>query len=1155
MNKNLRSKINYISGIYLGLTSKVNYISGIYQAYHQEKSSPNQTKSESENTIPTNNNNNNLEETLLTVCKNEKLSLFHTSAEYILKYIRAYKQHTEEDSVLGENQVKIDNKIYHLSDQLTDFFTTYDCNMRGSHFKHKENILRKAIEEIQKEITGNCTQKSKYIYFLKEFFAMDGATYFLHDYFHFLIVKNNAVNQKFKLTSLNIELADCIIRFIIAQKPKLKAVYNCFDKIECLNMSVNQKNIIIELATLIFKKNIADNDKNVFFQTLNIKHYTIRNYILDYFRDLFFKAFRQNRIYIVEVTNIINNFISEIKEIDFIAKIYQDFVTLGHYLLDFFIQKGLFTETKQPLGNKKDLVIILEPTNKLVEDVMLKKSHQKPYLREEDLKRRNNSNQERKIYDDIINKNIHKLIHDNMKINLFLNKESYIHETKLYTKFSINVNFLIFFLKLINNGIKDDYLYSLYDIDRNKIKELSEVPGASYFLDIILDAARNFNEYSTVNKLQEQINDNFKNLRKQESIKINEEYFDSLKKLEKTYKAAFFDLINKICHRKHQLINLIQEAITHSIFKFFIGTTFIDTRGRAYLSLIDLNIFNNPLGKMFVSLYDPNEGALPSGDDIRCLSNYFQFEQTKDALYIVANQNIKTQMINCIYDYICNYINLKRDDLENIIKDDKFFKDPIMQLDFLMTKIKKHKKLFYVHSLIYYEQLRYRGKHDTNIFNYFQKDASSSGLQMLSILFRDPVLAEIANVKGNSNSDIYQRASENCCLTYNSFTQFVCLNVEWAGVDYFHRENFSVELKEYGVDWFKENSHVLDNNKTLLAMLLCINIEKSYIWRDFLKILVKTLIAYNKKTEKLLDFKKSEFILPYLKIKDIENIKALSRLDDFKDYKQILQYIYCLRYAARLVWSVDKNICKDPYNSFLKKRELTKKHVMTTLYMSTAFTRKEAYIKLMKDEFLLSDVGLNELEEFASFLEKATTKYLEQSIGLNRIADFTNDICTNKEIIIQNRNFTITLQPKITKDFQVSCSSYTKKRGPQLVVKKITNQIDPVKLKSMFMANLAHSMDSDLMHHFTEICLDLNERLKKQKSAYRFAFERNHDCFILNYPPLLTIFLEEAYLRLSKQDNINNIQYLTPELKSKYVKLSPEEFVSKLNPINPNFVK
>lgn len=104
----------------------------------------------------------------------------------------------------------------------------------------------------------------------------------------------------------------------------------------------------------------------------------------------------------------------------------------------------------------------------------------------------------------------------------------------------------------------------------------------------------------------------------------------------------------------------------------------------------------------------------------------------------------------------------------------------------------------------------------------------------------------------------------------------------------------------------------------------------------------------------------------------------------------------------------------------------------------------------------------------------------------------------------------------------------------------------------MFLANLAHFMDSDIMHNFVELVIDINMALVETEIDYTLIYERNHDCFILHPAILLDILVEESYLRFMKYDYMQNFD---EDIRKQFMEMSKDSFMLLLTQINHRFIK
>lgn len=291
----------------------------------------------------------------------------------------------------------------------------------------------------------------------------------------------------------------------------------------------------------------------------------------------------------------------------------------------------------------------------------------------------------------------------------------------------------------------------------------------------------------------------------------------------------------------------------------------------------------------------------------------------------------------------------------------------------------------------------------------------------------------------------------------------------------------------------------------------------------------------------VIDSSTIEELYPYIDAEAKSLFNTLQRLNDFIGLKKELKYIICLRYAVRLIL-ISRDIIgltdEHHEDSFWRSRAKTKNAIMTFVYMSTPYGRKNSYFELIKEHRILPNnpYVVYGCRELTSFLELCTTSYLTNLEDIPLASKFLDEICQGKPIVVSNRNFKMTLHPTEEEHTQIQCPAFTsnKKRPPQLNIKVRTTKFDNKKLRSMLMANLVHLMDSDLMHHFVELCIEINSRLNSQGSSYQIIFERNHDCYILNCGFLLDIILEECYLRFNETNYMDNFSALPENVKSKF---------------------
>ena len=129
---------------------------------------------------------------------------------------------------------------------------------------------------------------------------------------------------------------------------------------------------------------------------------------------------------------------------------------------------------------------------------------------------------------------------------------------------------------------------------------------------------------------------------------------------------------------------------------------------------------------------------------------------------------------------------------------------------------------------------------------------------------------------------------------------------------------------------------------------------------------------------------------------------------------------------------------------------------MTKLYGSTSYSRKEKYMDILSGYSTYSrspPYCHNRCLELVSFIDRASTRFLNKQKGIVLIDSFLNALSFDKPIILNNRNFKLMLSPKIETHKQISCPAFTSniKRPAQLTTKCATNKLNSDKLKVCFL--------------------------------------------------------------------------------------------------------
>jgi len=1014
-------------------------------------------------------------------------------------------------------------------------------------FKSKPTTsLMHILENIHLIVSQTTNRKNNA--FLKTFLDDPNSKRFLHDYLCNTIKLGYKDNYTFKVTRFSINLANNMLFFIIAQKRLLHNLMKLFDLLDSINVPEKDIPLIIKFINGIFTNDEVS--KHEIFADMGIKDKNIQEYISIFFRDKLYINGSQNTIYNETIKQLMLSHIENIDRATMLNLLNKTYVNLGYSFLDLLISSGAMKIEEFWDETKKRTIKILTLTDEIDKAVFFSQTEIKPLLTEHSLY---NSEIDQTPY----KKGVYNLVHPNHRININLNDDTYLRKEPMYARLSIKVDCLINFLRELDGELNEQKVCSLYDVSYSKYCKLKEI--GHYIkpaLEIIIANGGKLHITYTSNQIKKHIKNDIFNPMKAKMQELNDT--PNLLILQETY-DQYNDIIesicDKVCQRKTLLVNCLKECIGFSLYKYFIVRAFIDTRGRKYLEGLSFNINNNPYAKIIIGIVKPNYNFEPKLEELEIIKNCLRFEQIKNKIQLSpkSNRNLNRQLI---HKYILSYINIKNNEFQSWIEKPAYFDNYKLIIERITQVLKKPKNLYYVHSLVYFEQLHFRNLHNKHIINTVQVDASSSGTQMMSILLKNENLGKISNLIGTENYDIYEKARNYNYTTYMKIYEFVNTQLKIHNCHHFFLKNqMNLNYNVYYAEDYKALPRDGHYDIHLLTLFINMDIFKSSILKVVLTDLIKMIQSQNIAFDKNI----TSLIINYLPGSVQEMLNNLSCLLEFKNNKNELMYLFSLRLAIRLVNIVENHICishnTNHKDSLWFSRDLTKDHVMTLMYMSTAYGRKNGYIYLIQDKYILGKKNIHLLKEFSNFLEVTTTSFIKQETSYNLITDFLSKLDFNKKCVIVNKYFTITLDPKKFKDVQISCSSYLNKRGPQLVIKNYLSELDTHKLNSMFMANLAHSMDSAIMHIFSQKLIQINKELIKNNHNFKLIAETNHDCFTLNYPCLLPILVEEAYLTLINENYIDSIQGLSKEIKDKYAPKSKEEFLALLNPINPYFMK
>jgi hypothetical protein len=715
-------------------------------------------------------------------------------------------------------------------------------------------------------------------------------------------------------------------------------------------------------------------------------------------------------------------------------------------------------------------------------------------------------------------KNLNHFIHKNKNILLSIQKNVYFRKDPILTKLSIDRNYLNEFVTLIfftEKAVNITLLLKIYDISEEiYMNILTE-------LNITNETSDKDKLYLECKTLFLSIQNNFRYLPTDYLYK---------RKLMKKLKGHIIgkkihNFLNKMIPKKIALINLIIESFIYARFEYFLVPGFIDTRGRYYQVTSSLNVQLMPFSKMFIKVYTNHE-SLSSTD----LQNYSKV--IRDILNHPIS-SIKTDFIQShvklcymgIRAYFKNSLSI--DLFIQWIILDSYYKS-ISLFNDICHHISKEKNTFIAHSLILFEQLRYRGEHISYLSNVTSFDITSSGLQMISILFNDPYLANHSNLLGSNNNDIYSFIAENVVS---------------------HLSNLLLKAKLVISEIERIFSHKFNPLNPRLHIQATLEQIKSATSVERLELFVHPLI------EKSLKIQLSVILLkemdPYLSIIDPENIRK--NPPNKKEHFLIL-LCDCLQYHYFIAYDSSDNITMyHPTNTFLSRRILFKANVMTYFYGSTSYGRINTLYTIFKENYTILWGTKKIFFLFLRIIDRSFLSIIRHSLNAEALFDLRDQLTSKRDkkpISIQNKYFSISLAPYTTKRTTIAYH-WRKKKNTRLILQQPTSMIKRRKLKSSSPANIIHSMDAFVIHNLLETVQEINKRLRELKVSFAVNVYTIHDCIVCNDPSISASLFIKSYKALQASNYLDNIH--TPGYK--YNKSLPPPLIKENTLFNPYFIK
>lgn len=873
------------------------------------------------------------------------------------------------------------------------------------------------------------------------------------------------------------------------------------------------------------------NDFNIIHDKKKVMVKLLNNFLLKHFFQLYIKNELPNTLQVAlnpywkhyQGTNSLNKINKELTA---------DYIQIGYDIIDLLEEQNMVS--KYTLQNENTIQYMVKFKPHLVAYFSENLRLFRPFLVQNNLDFVKQKAKDSSTYQLILD-NYKEFIHINPDMELSLSSDCYLRKHRPHLKVTIDNDyyhlFLTHYINLmsktpinIDNSDSFQDILNIYNVSSDDLKKIyNEVDSKDQtILDNLLQFAVDFN------------------------INTDEELRKSLKTFSQQYVARIKQLYNKIYSNKLFFVGLLKEVCIYSIFGYFIVNGFLDTRGRYYLEGYHFNIQNFPLGKAFIKPFSFNNKLNIHRHYLHIQKAFIENLKTEKLKEIVKNMSVDTFSIKLHEDelsYLYKFFNsskVSRKDFESVLMTQQNSDD---LLSFIRQNKKKDEYTFLIQSYIYQYKSQIKKPF---ISNYYELDASTSGLQMTSILLYDKNIGKKCNLLGTEKVDIYSLAANDhkkCFLSLKEDT-----------------ENFKSYFKlPHNV---KETPIIMNDTEydklNRASVQEKINAVLNTKWKNSYKIgdIIRDILKDQEVQQfmKIYSSNKHEWILDSF-IEEIKEYTSLLNID-----KDFLKYFISI---CKGIWlSNDLDDCSwISQQNLLFDRALFKKAIMTYGYNSTFKGRIDDYIEFFQEYAPNSHrIDISKLNNIANAVEHYFEYFRSKELVECAITKEISKLVAKekKPITIKNKFFHIIINP--CKTIQSTVNICRKDLRVQLSIRCNTNETDSNRIRTGFIPNFIHSMDAFIVHLLYEKIYYINEYFRINKIDFHLSLTTTHDEFMMLLTPFLRLLIEDCYKELILYDYINTLKSNT-ELFNKLITMyfnSPnkmKEYHSQMENFNPYFIK
>lgn len=574
-------------------------------------------------------------------------------------------------------------------------------------------------------------------------------------------------------------------------------------------------------------------------------------------------------------------------------------------------------------------------------------------------------------------------------------------------------------------------------------------------------------------------------------------------------------IYNKVYSRKYYLVGLLNELNVYKHFNFFFIPKFLASTGRMFSNCYFLNLQTAKITRTFIQFHNSSKLTSTQFEQVSEIirkvfsNNNFEFPQLSYEMYTSATVKNSKAFLNSF---------LTKDfELKTFPYDSSF----ATQLNYMKNYVKKLKDALYITSLIA------KQKFDYNMV--YQKDATTSGPALVSLVLQNKTLAEKANIQGQRYHDLYSELNDNFIKQVKNVIAFL-------------NNLIYILFQKTLEEWIKEMTELLPTSNKILVTK---DVEEifSCIFLTPDKVLattaIKTLVnifkssSYNKNSS----LEKSYSTIFNLVIPS--DFSWLIKKNISKDNRDVYKIFFYNLESLREIFRFYKAINSVPLEA-LNSRNLHKKEVMTYFYNAGEKARVIDYKKHITEYFTskgLPATPQHELGDLCEFLN-SFFRYIVESL----LPGSQCFLRTCKKFISQKTN--TGLQPIKIKlrylvwDFIILQQHSKRMRitaggsfvgstfRHKLEVRRFTDKFNRKDMETTFASIFIHSIDAHIVHRFYHLLYLLNIEFEAA-GLPRISGFTNHDCYGLNmtYNIYLDSILSFIYNEISASGFNNCIDF------------------------------